>query len=81
MKSGGKLLLALALLSVLICLPAAAAEQTIPKDAAIDTEVHKIMKQTHANGIAVAVIDHGKVLSVRAYGIRNSKEDPLTPDR
>ena len=35
---------------------------------------------TKANGMAVAVIDHGKVIYVHAYGIRNAKGDPLTTD-
>ena len=38
------------------------------------------MTRTHANGMAVAVIDHGKVGYVQAYGIRNAKGDPLTTD-
>ena len=62
------------------CLAFAAAAQTIPTGAAIDAEVHKIMASTHANGMAVAVIDHGKVGYVHAYGIRNAKGDPLTAD-
>jgi CubicO group peptidase (beta-lactamase class C family) len=62
------------------CLSVAAAAQTIPSSAAIDSEVHKIMTATHARGMAVAVIDHGKVGYVQAYGIRNSKGDPLTTD-
>jgi CubicO group peptidase (beta-lactamase class C family) len=62
------------------CLPLAALAQAIPSDAAIDAKVAKIMTQTHANGMAVAVIDHGKVSSVHAYGIRNAKGDPLTTE-
>src|SRR5450755_2989916 len=58
----------------------AAVAQTIPSGAAIDTEVGKIMSRTHANGMAVAVIDHGKVGYVQAYGIRNAKGDPLATD-
>jgi len=61
------------------CLIAAAA-QTIPSGAAIDVEVHKIMTGTHAKGMAVAVIDHGEVGYVQAYGVRNAKGDPLTTD-
>jgi len=38
------------------------------------------MAQTKANGMAVAVIDHGKVGYVHAYGIRNAKGDLLTTD-
>src|ERR1700678_1869960 len=58
----------------------AAFAQTIPDGAAIDAEVSKIMTETHANGMAVAVISHGKVDSVHAYGIRNANGDPLTTD-
>lgn len=52
--------------------------QVIPNGAAIDAEVGAIMARTHAKGMAVAVIDHGKVGYVHAYGIRNGKGDPLT---
>ena len=38
------------------------------------------MTHTHAKGMAVAIIDHGKVGSIHAYGIRNAKGDPLTTD-
>jgi len=63
-----------------LCVPIAAVAQTIPDGAAIDAEVNKIMIRTHANGLAVAVIDRGKVGYVHAYGIRNAKGDPLTID-
>jgi CubicO group peptidase (beta-lactamase class C family) len=62
------------------CLPVGAVAQTIPDAAAMDAEVSKIMSRTHANGMAVAVIDHGKVAYVHSYGIRNAKGDPLTTD-
>jgi CubicO group peptidase (beta-lactamase class C family) len=62
------------------CLPVTMVSQTTPNDAAIDGEVSKIMAQTGAKGIAVAVIDHGKVGDVHAYGIRNAKGDPLNTD-
>jgi len=60
--------------------PVAAFAQTIPNGTAIDGEVGKIIQQTKANGMAVAVVDHGKVIYVNAYGIRNAKGDPLTKD-
>jgi CubicO group peptidase (beta-lactamase class C family) len=63
-----------------LCLPANAAPQAIPGSAAIDAEVSKIMSRTHAQGMAVAVVDHGKVGHVSAYGVRNDKSDPLTAD-
>jgi CubicO group peptidase (beta-lactamase class C family) len=61
-------------------LPFVAGAQTIPGNAAIDQKVAAIMSGTHANGMAVAVVDHGKVGYVQAYGIRNAKGDPLTTD-
>jgi len=63
----------LTLLFAACCLPVAVLSQTMPNGAAIDGEVSKIMTQTDAKGIAVAVIDHGKVGYVHAYGIRNAK--------
>lgn len=40
----------------------------------------RAMAETHANGLAVAVIDHGQVVSVEAFGKRNANGDPLTTD-
>jgi CubicO group peptidase (beta-lactamase class C family) len=68
------------LLSAVFCVPAAAVAQSLPNAAAIDAEAGKIMAQTNAKGMAVAVIDHGKVMYVNAYGIRDAKGDPLTKD-
>src|SRR5450432_362816 len=58
----------------------AAVAQTIPSGAAINAEAKTIMDRTHAKGLAIAVIDHGKVGYVQSYGIRNAKGDPLTTD-
>ena len=69
-----------AVFAPVFCFPFTAAPQTIPSGAAIDTEVSKIMGRTNANGMAVAVIDRGKVGYVRAYGVRNAKREPLTSD-
>jgi CubicO group peptidase (beta-lactamase class C family) len=38
------------------------------------------MAETGARGLAVAVIDHGRIASVQAFGARNAKGDPLTTD-
>lgn len=51
-----------------------------PADAAIDTEVAKAMAATGAQGLAVAVIEDGRVAYVQAFGKRNAKGDPLTAD-
>ena len=52
--------------------------QKLPGGAAIDSEVGRVMAATHAKGMAVAVVDHGRVGYVQAYGVRNAKGDPLT---
>jgi CubicO group peptidase (beta-lactamase class C family) len=70
----------LAVLFASICLPIAIPAQGIPNSTAIDAEVSKIMAHTHANGMAIAVIDRGKVDYVNAYGVRNANGDPLTTD-
>ena len=70
----------LALFLSAVCLPVAAASQALPKGASIDAEVGKIMARTNARGMAVAVIDKGKVEYANAYGIRDAKGDPLTAD-
>ena len=49
----------------------------IPTRAALDAEVMVAMKAAQANGLAIAVIDDGKVVHVAAYGQRNAKGDPL----
>jgi CubicO group peptidase (beta-lactamase class C family) len=80
MRTRKRVLPCLAVLFPAFCLPVTALAQAIPNDAAIDAEVGKIMTRTHAKGMTVAVIDHGKVGFVHAYGIRNAKGDPLTTD-
>ena len=78
--TNNKALPVLAVLAATCFLPSGVRAQTIPNGAAIDAEVNKLMTRTSAKGMAVAVIDHGKVGYVHAYGIRNAKGDPLTAD-
>ena len=54
--------------------------QKIPTGAAIDAEVKKLLTRTQAKGMAVAVVDGGKVRYLQAYGVRNAKGEPLTAD-
>ncbi|HMG01658.1 MAG TPA: serine hydrolase domain-containing protein [Edaphobacter sp.] len=68
------------MLSISAHSPAQKATHTLPVGSAIDAEVKQVMARTHANGLAIALIDHGKVGYVQAYGIRNAKGEPLTPD-
>ena len=65
-------------LFAVFCPPVGAVAQTIPDGASIDAEVSKIMSHTNGKGMAVAVVDHGRVGYVHAYGIRNAQGNPLT---
>lgn len=62
------------------CLRIASAAAEIPSGPAIDGEARSILAKTHANGLALAVIDHGAVEYVHAYGLRNARGEPLTTD-
>jgi len=52
----------------------------LPVAAAIDARVRAAMAETRANGMAIAVIDDGRVAYVHAYGARNAKGNPLQID-
>jgi CubicO group peptidase (beta-lactamase class C family) len=47
---------------------------------ALDDYVTQGMARIHVQGLAVAVIDDGKVTRISTWGKRNDKGDPLTPD-
>ena len=80
MTTNNKALPVLAVLITACFFSTEAQAQTTPDGAGVDAEVKKLMARTNAKGMAVAVIDHGKVSYVHAYGIRNAKGDPLTAD-
>jgi CubicO group peptidase (beta-lactamase class C family) len=70
---------------VLVCLSALAllggtSVQNLPTPASIDARVRAALAETRANGMAVGVIDDGRVVYVQAYGIRNAKREPLDTD-
>lgn len=58
----------------------AADRSDVPDAAAVAAAAHRAMADTGAQGLAIAVIDRGRVASVQAFGKRNAKGDPLTPD-
>lgn len=69
------------LLSTLVALaPLWAGAHDIPGTDAIDAKVRGVMQRTGAQGLAIAVIDHGRPTYVQAYGVRNGKGDPLATD-
>lgn len=57
--------------------PAAAA---LPSKARVAALAGQAMTATGAKGLAIAVIDNGRVASVQAFGARNAKGEPMTPD-
>ena len=52
----------------------------LPVPAAVDARVRAAMADTRANGMAIAVIEDGRVAYVQAYGARNAKGEPLQTD-
>lgn len=72
---------ALWLASPLLARPAAESmSPPIPKSTAIDAEVAKWMAKTGSKGLALAVINRGKITHVRSYGVRNGAGEPLRED-
>ncbi|SEV97188.1 serine hydrolase domain-containing protein [Luteibacter sp. 329MFSha] len=60
---------------------ATAAERPPLRGAALDARITQLMKDANVPGFAIAVIDDGKVASVKAYGMRDvEKRLPLTTD-
>jgi CubicO group peptidase (beta-lactamase class C family) len=51
-----------------------------PQISSVNAAVHKLMENTGARGLALAIIDDGQVRYVQAYGVRNARSDPLRTD-
>ena len=51
-----------------------------PDAAKVAALAHDAMRATGARGLAVAVIDNGRISTVQAFGARNAKGEPLTTD-
>lgn len=71
-------LLLLTLLPMVVS--AAPAPPPLPSPTRIDAEAQRLMQSAHARGMALAVIDGGKVVHVAAYGERNAAGEPLRTD-
>jgi CubicO group peptidase (beta-lactamase class C family) len=52
----------------------------IPRFSSVDAQAHAVMTETGGKGVAIAIIDHGRVQYVQAYGVRNAAGDPLRTD-
>ncbi|KAG0754243.1 hypothetical protein G6F22_021094 [Rhizopus arrhizus] len=68
------------LLLTLFPLAVLAAPPPVPSPARIDAEAQRLMRAAQARGMALAVIDGGKVVHVAAYGERNAAGEPLRTD-
>jgi CubicO group peptidase (beta-lactamase class C family) len=60
--------------------PAAAVQVPDRDPTSLDAVVTRAMAATGARGLAIAVIDDGRVVSTGAYGARNAAGDPLQED-
>lgn len=65
-------------LIALLCLQAVHA--AVPTEAALDAEAARAMAAKQVKGLAIAVIDDGKVVHARSYGARNAAGDALETD-
>jgi CubicO group peptidase (beta-lactamase class C family) len=74
--------LALRLLCAVGLIAAAVSPATarVPTEAALDAEVARAMVATRSRGLAIAIIDKGRVVRVRSYGDRNAAGAPLRTD-
>lgn len=74
-----KIIVSMAFLFMLTGCATITPKSTIPDGAAIDAEASSLMKREGVQGMALAVIDHGKIVHVAAYGHRNvARNLPLT---
>lgn len=77
---------ALAMVTAVSCRPSSPAESlpsipAIPGAAAIDAEAQRLMAVENVKGMALAVVDGGRVVHVAAYGRRNVEHNlPLQTD-
>jgi CubicO group peptidase (beta-lactamase class C family) len=67
-------------LYLVLLLASSVSPACLPDAAAIDARVRAAMAETRANGMAIAVIDGGRVAYVQAYGARDAKGNPLQTD-
>lgn len=61
------------------CAPSPATD-SMPTALTIDSTARALMQREQVQGLALAVIDHGAVVHVAAYGIRNAAGEALTAE-
>ncbi len=60
--------------------PALRERPPLPDAAALDGEMQRALSATGAKGLALAVIEDGRVVTTRAHGLRNARGEPLRTD-
>ena len=65
---------------LLLASATAAHSRGVPPASRVDAAVRKLMANTGARGLALAIIDGGQVRYVQAYGVRNAAGDALRTD-
>jgi CubicO group peptidase (beta-lactamase class C family) len=66
--------------AALLAVGASPVAARVPSGASLDAEVARAMTATQSRGLAIAIIDKGRVVRVRSYGARNSAGAPLQTD-
>ena len=69
-----------AIVAILLMALSLPAEAKVPDAPKVEALARAAMAETGARGLAIAVIDDGRVGSVQAFGERNAKGEPLTVD-
>ncbi|MEO7814926.1 MAG: serine hydrolase domain-containing protein, partial [Sphingomicrobium sp.] len=70
----------IAALMAAMMMAGASAAAEVPGKAEVARLAGEAMASSGAKGLAIAIVDRGKVVSVQAFGARNAKGDPLNPD-
>jgi CubicO group peptidase (beta-lactamase class C family) len=66
--------------TLLLAFTMAQAAPPLPSAAAIDAQARQTMMRTGGKGLALALIDDGRVVHLASYGARNAAGDPLRTD-
>ncbi len=80
MRGGLKLMLVAVGLSSPAFATSNSVASNVPGPRRVAQIAREAMAETGAKGLTIAVIENGRVRSVQAFGLRNAKGEPLTPD-
>ena len=80
LRSDGEIAIQTKLLALALMALASPSEARMPNASGVAELAKAAMAETGAKGLAIAVIDDGRVKSVQAFGGRNAKGDPLTTE-